>query len=162
MNEVEVTDDGLADPLRDSTGTWCFAAVYSGDGNYAGSSDETTTNECFDVGVVGSSTVTTPANPTIDLGNSNADAATVTGSVNAVDPTGSVTFYTVWDRLLPVPCTSGSWTEFDTENLSGSANPDTVTSAAFTPERRWHLVLRRRLFRGRQLLGSSDQTTEEC
>ena len=146
----------------DAAGTWCFAAVYSGDGNYSGSSDETTTNECFDVGVVGSSTVTTPANPTIDLGNSNTDAATVTGSVNTVDPTGSVNFYECGPTGSPVPCNSGSWTQFDSENLSGSANPDTVTSAAFTPDADGTWCFAAVYSGDGNYSGSSDQTTDEC
>ena len=32
-----------------ATGTYCFLGVYSGDGNYAGGSDSSTTRECFTV-----------------------------------------------------------------------------------------------------------------
>ncbi len=38
-------------------GYWCFRAVYSGDGNYFTSSDDSSTNECFYVG--GPLTITT-------------------------------------------------------------------------------------------------------
>ncbi len=44
-----------SDITPDSTGNWCFAAVYSGDSNYTGSTD-TTSDECFSVNKASSTT----------------------------------------------------------------------------------------------------------
>ncbi len=52
-----------------SAGYWCFAGVYSGDGNYSGSTD-TTTDECVDVTQATSSTTTVPTTVSISLGTS--------------------------------------------------------------------------------------------
>ncbi|MGO9342810.1 MAG: beta strand repeat-containing protein, partial [Acidimicrobiales bacterium] len=87
----------------------------------------------IDVSLASSSTRTTPASSGVVLGSSNTDSATVTGSVAGIDPTATVNFYECGPTAGPTTCTSGSWTQFDTESLSGSANPDTVTSASFTP-----------------------------
>ena len=69
-----------------STGYFCFAAVYSGDSNYSGSSD-TTVDECFDVTASGSTTVSLPATSSVALGGSDTDSATVTGG-SSPDPAG--------------------------------------------------------------------------
>ena len=50
-----------------STGYWCFAGYYSGDSNYAASSD-TSTDECFDVTTASSGTTTTPTSSSITVG----------------------------------------------------------------------------------------------
>jgi hypothetical protein len=88
-----------------STGYWCFAGVYSGDSNYSGSSD-TTIDECFDVTAATTATVTTPTNSNIVLGNTNRDAAVVTGNAAGGSPTGTVTFYECGPTPSPTPCTS--------------------------------------------------------
>jgi hypothetical protein len=63
-----------------SAGTYCFLGVYSGDGNYAGASDSSTTTECFTVTKATPSLTTTPSNPSgFALGSSTSDSATVTG-----------------------------------------------------------------------------------
>jgi hypothetical protein len=75
-----------------ATGTYCFLGVYSGDTNYAGASDGSTTRECFTVTPATPGVTTTPANVPITVGGSDSDTATVTGTAG-VTPTGSVTFY---------------------------------------------------------------------
>ena len=100
-------------------GIWCYAAVYSGDSNYAGSNDETT-DECFTV--FGSSTKSTPGSTGITLGTSDTDTAAVTGSDASTDPTGSVAFYACGPMGSKTSCTpSGS--PFDTEMLNGFQQP---------------------------------------
>ena len=141
----------------DSTGTWCFAAVYSGDGNYNGSSDQSA-DECYSVGVSSSSTVTSPTNSSIVLGDSNTDGATVTGSVGGVDPTGTVAFYACGENVDP--CTSG--TLFDTETLSGTSNPGTVTSASFTPTSTGTWCFAAVYSGDSNYSASSDQSSDEC
>ena len=141
-----------------SAGTWCFAAVYSGDGNYAGSSDQST-DECYSVGAATSSTTSTPTSSSVALSSTNTDGATVTGSVSGVDPTGTVSFYACAEGVSP--CTP-SGTPFDTESLSGTANPATVTSAAFTPTSAGTWCFAAVYSGDGNYAGSSDQSTDEC
>ena len=143
-----------------STGTWCFAAVYSGNSNYTGSSDETT-DECFNVTQASSITATSPANASIVLGNTNTDGATVTGGAST-DPTGSVTFYECGPTPSPTPCTSGSWTQFDSESLNGTSNPSSVTSASFTPSSTGYWCFAGVYSGDSNYTGSSDKTVDEC
>ena len=134
-----------------STGYWCFAAVYSGDSNYTGSSDETV-YECFDVTAGGSKLVTTVGpTPTIVLGNTNADGAVVTGNSAGGAPSGTVTFYECGPTSSPTACTTLT-------NQVG--NPVGLTPGGETPRvhsRRIHadiyrlLVLRGGLFRRLEL-----------
>ncbi len=141
-----------------SAGTWCFAAVYSGDGNYAGSSDQSA-DECYSAGAATSSTTSTPTHSSVALGGTNTDGATVTGSVSGLDPTGTVSFYACAEGVSP--CTpSGS--PFDTESLSGTANPASVTSAAFTPTSAGTWCFAAVYSGDGNYAGSSDQSADEC
>ncbi len=53
----------------DSGGTWCSAAVYSGDSNYTASSDETS-DECYTVNPAASTSVSAPSSSTAAAGRS--------------------------------------------------------------------------------------------
>ncbi len=142
----------------DAIGTWCFAAVYGGDGNYSGSSDQST-DECFTVTT--SSTTSSPTSSSISLGGSNTDGATVTGSDASLDPTGTVTFYTCAESVDP--CTSANWTQLGSPvGLSGSSNPDTVTSASFTPDSTGTWCFAAVYGGDGNYGGSSDQSSDEC
>ncbi len=115
-----------------STGYWCFAGVYSGDSNYNSSSD-TSIDECVDVTPVPSSTVTTPADTSIVLGDSDTDGAVVTGNAAGGSPTGTVTFYECGPTGSATPCTSEA-NEVGSANLSpAGGNTATATSGSFTP-----------------------------
>ena len=119
---------------NDSTGTWCFAAVYSGDGNYIGSSDQSS-DECFTVGQATSSTVSTPASQTATLDGTNSDNVVVTGNDNDASPPapgGTVTFYSCGENVDP--CTSASWSQLGNPVTvtQGNANTSTASSASFT------------------------------
>jgi hypothetical protein len=150
-----------ADIAPDSTGDWCFAAVYSGDANYTGSSD-TTSDECFSVNKGSSTTTSEPVSSSVVLGGSDSDNATVTGSDSGVDPTGSVTFYYCGPEGPETGCTSTSGTEFDTESLSGSANPGTVTSADFKPPSAGDWCFGALYGGDSSYTASSDTSTDEC
>ena len=147
----------------DSTGTWCFAAVYSGDSNYSGSTDDTT-DECYNVGQASSSTGTSPANGSITLGASNFDSATVTGNdsaANAPDPIGTVTFYNCGENVSP--CTSANWSQLGSPvNLSGLGNPETVSSNSFTPDSTGTWCFAAVYSGDGNYIGSSDESTDEC
>jgi hypothetical protein len=145
-----------------TSGYWCFAAVYQGDSNYQGSNDETSGDECFDVGATGSTTSSTPASDTIALGAGNSDSATVTGSVNDVDPTGSVSFYYCGPDGSATPCTSDTQTLLDTVDLSGSSNPNTVNSVSFTPTGAGYWCFEAVYSGDGNYTGSSDDSMDEC
>jgi hypothetical protein len=142
-----------------SAGTWCFAAVYSGDSNYDGSSDDSS-DECFTVSQASSTTSTSPTSASIALGSPNTDNVTVTGSVSGVDPTGTVTFYECGPDSAATGCTSG--TEFDTETLSGTTNPGTATSVSFTPASAGTWCFGAVYSGDTNYTGSSDVSTDEC
>jgi hypothetical protein len=115
------------------TGYWCFAGVYSGDSNYAGSSDTLVSNECFQV-VAASATSTVPSSSTITLGGSVTDGATVTGNSAQGNPTGSVSFYYCGPSGSPVACSAPSHRVGLGVSLTAGANSSsTATSASFTP-----------------------------
>ncbi len=141
------------------TGYWCFAAVYSGDGNYAGSSD-TSTDECFDVTPGSSSTVSAPTSSSAALGGPNSDVATITGSDGSVDPTGTVSFYECGPTATPEPCTTGS--QFDTESLNGTSNPAIVTSSTISPDSVGYWCFAAVYSGDGNYAGSSDTSTDEC
>jgi Bacterial Ig-like domain (group 3) len=150
-----------ADITPDSTGDWCFAAVYSGDSNYIGSSDATS-DECFAVNRGSSTTTSEPVSSNVVLGGSDSDNATVTGSDPDIDPSGTVTFYYCGPDLTETGCTPSSGTEFDSESLSGGTNPDTVTSASFTPQTAGYWCFAAVYSGDTNYTSSSDTTTEEC
>ena len=116
-----------------STGFWCFASVYSGNTNYTGSND-TTTDECFDVTTARTATTTATTNSTITLGQTASDAAVVTGNSSGGSPTGKVTFYRCAPLSAPAPCTSTSTRVGTPIVLTPGANDrSTATSATFKP-----------------------------
>jgi hypothetical protein len=156
-NPSTVTSVGLT---PDAAGTWCFAAVYSGDSNYAGSSDGTT-DECFTVST-GTSTITSaPGSTKINLGTTNTDTATVASTPSSPDPTGTVAFYACGPTGSATPCTpSGS--PFDTEPLNGTSEPATVTSASFTPSAAGEWCFAAVYSGDSNFTGSNDGTTDEC
>ena len=89
-----------------ATGTYCFLGVYSGDSNYLGASDGSTTRECFTVTMAPPSVVTAPKRATIVLGQTDSDTVVVTGNSAGGAPTGTVTFYECGPTTAPAPCTS--------------------------------------------------------
>jgi hypothetical protein len=95
------------------------------------------------------------------LGASDTDSATVTGG-STPDPTGSVSFYECGPTPSATPCTSGSWTKFDTESLSGTSNPSQVTSAEFTPASTGYFCFAAVYSGDSNYSGSSDATVDEC
>ena len=145
-----------------STGEWCFAAVYSGDGNYDGSSD-TTTDGCFDVTTASTSTVGTPTSPSIVLGSSNTDGATVTGNATGGSPTGTVTFYQCGPTADPTPCTStANQVGLPVTVTAGADDTSTATSASFTPPSTGEWCFAAVYSGDSNYAGSSDTTTDGC
>jgi hypothetical protein len=144
-----------------ATGEWCFTSVYSGDSNYLSSSD-TTSDGCFAVNGADSAVTNAPAIPSITLGGSDSDSATVTGSVSGIDPTGSVTFYECGPDTSASPCTSGSWTSIGSESLGGTTNPDTVSSASFSPGSSGYWCFASVYSGDSNYLSGSDTTTDGC
>ena len=128
-----------------TTGTYCFLGVYSGDGNYAGASDSSTTRECFTVTMPLPGVTTSPASSSIVLGASNSDNATVTG-VGGVTPTGSITFYVCGPFTTATACTTAG-TKLGTVALTGTGGTATATGPSLHAHGHRHLLLPRRLLR---------------
>ncbi len=143
-------------------GYWCFAAVYSGDSNYTGSSD-TTTDECFDVTQGTTTTVSKPANTTIELGQAVNDTATVTGNAAGGSPTGTVSFYYCGPFTGPTVCTSTANQIGGPINLTSQSGDKAIaTSIAFTPPQQGDWCLAAIYSGDANYLGSADQSTDEC
>jgi len=117
----------------EATGSYCFLAVYSGDGSYNPASDGSTTDECFTVTVDTPNLNTQPDPAYFMVGGSTKDTATVTG-VSGLTPTGSVTFYVCGPEQssTAVSC-SDAGTNVGAASLSGSGDTATATSPSVTP-----------------------------
>ena len=145
-----------------ATGFWCFAADYSGDSNYQASSD-TTTDECVDVVGARTTTVTSPTNSTIAVGQSDSDSATVTGNAAGGSPTGTVSFYRCGPLSAPAACTSTA-TKVGTSIVltAGSGDTATATSASFKPTAVGYWCFGARYSGDANYSASSDTLTTEC
>jgi hypothetical protein len=147
-----------------SAGTYCFLGVYSGDGNYAGGSDSSTTRECFTVQRLQPGVTTTPTSPSIVLGGSDSDVATVTGN-GGPTPTGDVHFYVCGPFMTATTCTSSTpgVVDLGMVALSGTGNTVTATSPSFTPLATGvYCFLGVYSGDGNYLGGSDGSTTREC
>jgi hypothetical protein len=141
-------------------GEWCVAAYYSGDANYAASSD---TEECADVAAAGTTTATAPTRATITLGAADGDTATVTGNAAGGSPTGTVTFYQCGPTVTPEPCTSTPDPVGGPIGLvAGAGDTATATSASFTPDAGGFWCFAASYSGDGNYTASSDTTTDEC
>jgi len=144
-----------------STGYWCFAGVYSGDSNYAGSSD-TTVDECFDVTAATAATTTAPASATIVYGVNDYDTATVTGNAAGGSPTGSVAFYECGPTVSPTPCTSTA-NRISLDQLTpGASDTAKANSVGVNPTSAGYWCFAGYYQGSAKYLASSDATTDEC
>jgi hypothetical protein len=112
-------------------GRYCFRSEWPGDSHYKPVSPATKfvefgtgDSECFAVAKIPSTTVTTPSQSSIVLGNSLTDTAVVTGTAAGGDPTGSVSFG-VCGPIASGTC-DGSDTAHTATALTG--NPKTLVS----------------------------------
>ena len=148
-----------------SPGTWCFAAVYSGDSNYTGSKDDSS-DECYTVSPDTSSTISAPVNTAISEGQSNADEATVTGDASVGDPTGTVTFYQCGPSATETPCASGTQVGNTVVVTPSGSHAATAASAPFTPPDNPSSIgywCFRAVYSGdSNYLTSTDNTVDEC
>jgi hypothetical protein len=145
-----------------STGTWCFAAVYSGDSDYSSSSDESS-DECFTVSAAASSTASSPASTAIVLGGSDTDTATVAGNSVAGSPTGTVSFYECGPTSSPVDCTSQTHpVQTDVSLTARLGDTSSATSAAFTPNATGYWCFAAVYSGDSNYLTSADTSTDEC
>ena len=115
-------------------GIYCFRADYSGDGNYTSSSDGSS-DECFTVALLSSTTTSAPTSANISLGDANTDGATVTGDLLGGTPTGTVTFSACGPLTSATGCASGGTAMGSAVTVTAGANDTaTATSPAYTPE----------------------------
>jgi uncharacterized repeat protein (TIGR01451 family)/fimbrial isopeptide formation D2 family protein len=143
-------------------GTYCFGAVYNPSNNptvYLSATDSAA-NECFTV--VGSTTTqSTVASGTIQLGQSNHDSIAVTSSANGGPPTGGVNFYLCGPGANS--CSPAGTAVAATGPLGATgANSSGTTSANVTPDAvgTWCFAA---VFQGSaNYAASADETSGEC
>jgi len=118
-----------------AAGTWCFSAVYGGDGNYGGSTDNSSADnldpdECALVTPASSSTASSVSSAQVNLGPTGTitDAVTVTGNSAGGPPAGTVAFYVCGPTASDALCTSTSTPE-GTPTL-GASGSDTATASS--------------------------------
>lgn len=129
---VVATSDPNYEPP--ATGTYCFAAAYSGDDHYDAVTDDSG-DECFDVVTEDTVTVTTaPSTTSIHVGQGVTDTATVTGHAGAT-PTGTVAFYVCPETSVTlVACTVAGGTAVGSAvTVVGQGSTARATSAAYAP-----------------------------
>ncbi len=137
-------------------GTYCYRAVYPGIGNYLGSSDASA-DGCFTVTQASSTTTSTPANASIQLGASTSDSVTVRGNPTAGTPTGVATFSVCGPLPATADCAPGG-TALGTVTLSGG----TAKSPGFVPSALGTYCFRVDYGGDTNYLASSDGSAGEC
>ena len=144
------------------TGYWCFAGYYSGDSNYAASTD-TTVDECFQVTQASSSTVTVPTTSSEVYGSGPIyDTATVTGTTAAY-PTGGVQFYICGPLSSAGTCSSSTGTPLSLDQTSeGSSSTGIANSVGFTPPTAGSWCFSAYYLGDSNYSASQDATTDEC
>ena len=145
-----------------ATGYWCFAGYYSGDTNYAASSD-TSVDECFDVTPATTSNNTAPTDRTILLGQADTDLGTVTGNAAGGSPTGTMTFYACGPTSTSTPCTSKANQVGGSVNVNaGAHNTASATSSPFTPNAVGYWCFAGYYNGDTNYKASSDTSVDEC
>ena len=153
-----------------ATGTWCLAGYYSGDATYGPSSDFSRLpigggglDECFVVTPAHSSSVTTPAHPTLTRGSTDTEVTKVAGNPAGGSPTGTVTFYECGPTTVAMPCTSTSHPVGGPVVLTpGSGNTSSAISPSFTPSSAGYWCVVGRYSGNADYSASSDSTTDGC
>ncbi len=111
-------------------GVWCFRADYQGDPVYLTSSDSGSATNCFTVTPANSTTTSTPASASIQLGDTTHDSVTIGGNPVAGTPVGTVSFEVCGPLTSASGCASGG-TSLGSATLSGgSANGPNFVPAA--------------------------------
>jgi hypothetical protein len=137
-------------------GTYCYRADYVGSGNYLGSSDASTT-ECFTVTQAQSTTASTPADSSVELGDSTSDGVVVSGNPVAGTPTGNVSFAVCGPLASASGCASGG------TSLGGATlNGGTATGPSFTAGALGTYCFRADYAGAGNYVGSSDGSASEC
>jgi hypothetical protein len=174
---VTLTSDGVAGTYTSSAtstsyqppnvGNYCFTATYSGSTVYNTSGDNTVT-ECFTVGHLTTTTVTTPSSGTITLGGSITDTAVVTGSVGGGDPTGDVNFFVcklesgLCDGTINVgSAVPGNPKTLVSDGVAGTYTAS-ATSGSYTPSAVGRYCFRAEYGGDSDYTGSSDSRANEC
>jgi len=117
----------------------------------------------FTVNYDSSSTSTTPASPSIVIGNSNSDSAVVSGDATYGSPTGTVTFYECGPTTSPETCTSTANSVGDSVSVTAGANDtSTASSVSFTPDAAGYWCFAGYYSGDSNYSSSSDATIDEC
>ena len=114
-------------------GVWCFRAAYQGDPVYLTSGDAAPVSNCFTVTRANSTTTSTPASTSIQLGATTHDSVTVSGNPVAGTPSGSVNFSVCGPLASASGCATGG-TSLGSGTLSGGSTkgPDFTPTALGT------------------------------
>jgi hypothetical protein len=141
-----------------ATGDWCFAVDYSGDTNYAPTTDNV--DGCF---VAEPPLATTPSVSTVTLGDTDTDVATVFGTLSGGVPTGTVSFFACGPTATPVGCTSQSDPVGTPVTVNASTgNNATATSMPFTPASVGYWCFGASYSGSVSYVGGPDSSTAEC
>jgi hypothetical protein len=145
-----------------TAGYYCFGAYYSGDSNYVASAD-TSTDECFDVTVASTTTVSAPSSPGAPVGGNTSDNASVAGNTTGKAPTGTVSFYECGPTATPAPCTSQAHQVGTADALTaGAGDVSFASSATFTPGSTGYYCFGAYYSGDSNYAPSSDTSTDEC
>ena len=124
-----------------AVGTWCFSAVYGGDANYGGSTDNTDSSnldasECVLVTAAASTTSSSVSSGQVTLGASGilSDSVTVTGNATGGAPAGTVDFYVCGPVAASSLCTSTSTPEGAPALVARGPDAAGASSTAFIPK----------------------------
>jgi len=127
-----------ADATPTGAGTWCYAAVYGGDGNYLASSDNTSAdsidpNQCVLVTTAASSMTTSVSASTVAVGAGVNARATVTGNSAGGPPAGSVAFFVCGPVSAASVCTSIATHEGAPALKASGSDSSSATSSSLHP-----------------------------
>jgi len=169
-DQSQATSTGFTPSMA---GDYCFFATYVGSSIYQGSSDTSTSTECFTINRIASSTATqqSVSGGSVTLGASGkvTDTATVTGNAAGDAPNGTVSFYWCYSASVsPTSCnsTTAGATPAGTRTLtngSPSVDQSTATSTGFTPSKGGYYCFFAAYGGSSVYVGSSDTSTSgEC
>src|ERR1700722_762223 len=155
-----------------ATGTYCFGASYSGDGNYGSATDNTSSSpvssECLTVTAAPSTTTTNSSvSGAVVLGTDGtaSDTATISGPTPGTGlpaPTGTVSFTECFSATAITSCTGGSSVATASGPTAGTGDTATATSASINVTQVGYYCFGASYSGDTNYSGSSDNGANEC
>jgi hypothetical protein len=151
-----------------SSGWFCFLDQYSGDSNYQPADDNDTGTQCLDVTGSGTGGTSTPtlstslSSPSVPVGSSAVDTATVTGNATGGSPPGTVTFSVCGPTTSPAACTSPTIGPAVAQLSPESGNRSFASSTIYPDSPGWYCFLA--VYSGSSYYSSvsDNSTASEC